>query len=125
MGDRIFNMSQGSTYIENQTNYIRGNQVFSDPKFMSPGSDEPELKAPQTPMELLVRNHPDPVAFIAQLKQNIAQTEKPCDKMAFVLSAIESGYLPTDLQFPLFAKEIPSISQQVFSYWMTKKISDR
>lgn len=120
MGDRIFNMSQGSTYIENQTNYIRGNQVFSDPKFMSHNPERPEVKAPQTQMELLVTKHPNPVAFIAQLKRDVAACDKPKEKMRIVNKAIEAGFLPEDLPYQTFCDEIEYIAQSTFSTWLNK-----
>lgn len=69
-------------------------------------------------MELLVRNHPDPAAFIAQLKLDVAACDKPKEKMRVVLQAIEAGNLPEDLPYPVFCEEIEYIAQTTFSNWL-------
>lgn len=124
MGNRIFNMSQGSTYIENQTNYIQGNQVFGDPKVKSSNSETACATVPKTKMELLVMNHPDPAAFIAQLKLDVAACDTPKEKMRVVNKAIEARHLPEDLPYPVFCEEIEKIAQSTFSTWLSKSKSE-
>lgn len=71
-------------------------------------------------MELLVMNHPDPAAFIAQLKLDVAACDKIKDKMRVVNKAIKDGYLPVDLPHPTFFEEIDPIPQPSFSKWINK-----
>lgn len=119
MGDRIFNMSQGSTYIENQTNYIQGNQVFGKPQRTSQ-SDNAFL-AYNTDAQSGFREYIyDPsiadklIAWLHAVMDPIPE-DQPRNKWLPLRAVIYAGYIKPKVPFRIAVAEFGKVNQKTYS----------
>lgn len=119
MGDRIFNMSQGSTYIEKQINYVQGNQVFGKPLRAASNDNTPQSEVDG--MKSGFRKYIyDPsiadrlIAWLHSVMDPIS-SDQPKNKWRPLRAAIYANFIDPKLPHKIAVAEFGKVNQQTYS----------